>query len=69
LLYIGRLSDKDKQLEIMVLRYQPGIAERKMKKPVRANRAERMTWAVLAGNGIWFERMMKDLIDGLYSVL
>jgi putative transposase len=32
----------------MVLRYQLGIAERKMQKPVRANRAERMTLAVLA---------------------
>ena len=33
----------------MVLRYQLGIAERKMQKPVRANKTERMTLAVLAG--------------------
>jgi putative transposase len=33
----------------MVLQYQLGIAERKMQKPVRANRVERMTLAVLAG--------------------
>jgi hypothetical protein len=43
------MAETDKDLEIMVLRYQLGIAERKMQKPVRANRAERMTLAVLAG--------------------
>ena len=48
LIQIGRMSDTDKDLEIMVLRYQLGIAERKMQKPVKANRAERMTLAVLA---------------------
>lgn len=47
LIQVGRLSNADKDLEIMVLRYQLGIAERKLQKPVRANRAERMTWAVL----------------------
>ena len=49
LVQIGRMSDTDKDLEIMVLRYQLGIAERKMQQPVRANREERMTLAVLAG--------------------
>ena len=49
LIQIGRLSETDKDLEIMVLRYQLGIAERKMQKPVRANRTERMTLVVLAG--------------------
>ena len=49
LIQIGRRSESEKDLEIMVLRYQLGIAERKMQKPVRANRAERMTLAVLAG--------------------
>ena len=49
LIQIGRMSETDKDLEIMVLRYQLGIAERKMQKPVRANRVERMTLAVLAG--------------------
>jgi hypothetical protein len=44
LIQIGRMAETDKDLEIMVLRYQLGIAERKMKKPVRANRAERMTF-------------------------
>ena len=49
LIQIGRMAETDKDLEIMVLRYQPGIAERKMQKPLRANRAESMTLAVLAG--------------------
>ncbi len=48
LIQIGRMTESDKDLEIMVLRYQLGIAERKLQKPVRANRAERMTLAVLA---------------------
>ena len=48
LIQIGRMSESDKDLEIMVLRYQLGIAERKLQKPVQANRAERMTLAVLA---------------------
>jgi hypothetical protein len=34
LVQIGRMSETDKDLEIMVLRYQLGIAERKMQKPV-----------------------------------
>ena len=32
----------------MILRYQLAIADRKIQKPVRANRAERMTLALLA---------------------
>ncbi len=48
LIQIGRMSESDKDLEIMVLRYQLGISERKMQKPLKANRAERMTLAVLA---------------------
>ena len=47
LIQISRMADRDKDFEIMVLRYQLGIAERKMQKPVLANRAERMTLAVL----------------------
>ena len=45
LIQIGRMSETDKDFEIMVLRYQLGIAERKMHTPVRANRTERMTLA------------------------
>jgi len=47
LFWIGRLSDREKDLEILVLRQQLGIAERKLHKPVRASRIERLTTAVL----------------------
>ena len=47
MLWIGRLSDREKDLEILVLRQQLGIAERKLHKPVRASRIERLTIAVL----------------------
>jgi len=48
LVQIGRLSESEKDLEIIGLRYQLGIAERKLQKPVRATRAERMILAMLA---------------------
>ena len=49
LIQIGRMAESEKDLEIMVLRYQLGIAERKLQKPVRANRVEKMTLAVTLG--------------------
>ena len=45
LLRIGRLSDQEKDIEILVLRYQLGIADRKLGRttclahPVNANRS------------------------------
>ena len=50
LIQIGQMAETNKDLEIMVLRYLLGIAEHKMQKPVRTNRAERMILAVLAAN-------------------
>ena len=44
---IGRRNDHEKDLEILILRRQLGIAERKLHKPVRASRVERLTLAVL----------------------
>jgi putative transposase len=44
---IGRLNERDKDLEILILRQQLGIAERKLRKPVRVSRVERLTLAVL----------------------
>ena len=40
LIRISRLSEHDKDLEILLLRQQLGIAERKVHKPVRASRVE-----------------------------
>jgi putative transposase len=47
LIRIGRLSEHEKDLEILLLRQQLGIAERKLHKPVRASRVERLTLAVV----------------------
>lgn len=45
---IGRLSEQEKDLEILLLRHQLSILERKCYKPVRLTRAEKLTLAVLA---------------------
>lgn len=44
---IGRLTEHEKDLEILILRQQLGIVERKLHKPVRVSRVERLTLAVL----------------------
>jgi hypothetical protein len=44
---IGRLSEQEKGLEIWVLRQRLAILQRKCHKPVKPNRAEKMTLAVL----------------------
>jgi putative transposase len=47
LIHLSRMSDQEKDLELMILRYQLDMAERKLHKPVRPTRAEKMTLAVL----------------------
>ncbi len=47
LVHIGRLSAKDKDLEILVLRHQLDVMTRLQAKPIKPNRAEKMTSAVL----------------------
>ena len=47
LFQIGRMSDMDKDLEILVLRYQLGIADRKLNQTIRPNRVEKLTLSVL----------------------
>ena len=44
---IGRLSQQEKDLEILLLRHQLAVLERKLDKPVKPNRAEKLTLAVL----------------------
>jgi hypothetical protein len=44
---IGRLSEQEKDLEILVLRQQLAILQRKCDKPVKPNRAGKVTLAVL----------------------
>jgi hypothetical protein len=45
---VGRLSEKDKDLEIIILRQQLAILLRKQDQTIRPNQAEKMTLAVLA---------------------
>ena len=47
LIHIGRFSAKDKDLEIIILRHQLDVMTRLQTKPVRPNRAEKLTLAVL----------------------
>ncbi len=47
LMSIGRLSEQEKDLEILLLRHQLAILERKLDKPVKPNRAEKLTLVVL----------------------
>jgi putative transposase len=47
LVSIGHLSEQEKDLEILLLRRQLAILERKLDKSVRPNRAEKLTLAVL----------------------
>lgn len=45
---IGRLSEQEKELEILVLRHQLAILQRKCDKPIKPNRIEKMTLAIHA---------------------
>lgn len=45
--HTGRLSDKDKDLEIMILRHQLDVMTCLQSKPVKPNRVEKLTLAVL----------------------
>lgn len=45
---VGRLSEREKDLEILVLRKQLMIVEQQLEKPVRLSRVERLTLAVIS---------------------
>lgn len=44
---VSRLSENDKDLEIIILRHQLDVMVRKQKKLIRPNRAEKTTLAFL----------------------
>ncbi len=48
LIRIGRLSDQEKDLEILVRRKQLAMVEQQLDKPVRLSQAERLTLAVIS---------------------
>jgi putative transposase len=47
LIRIGHMSDQEKDLEILILRYQLDMAERKLKTPLKPTQVEKLTLAVL----------------------
>jgi hypothetical protein len=47
LVRISHISDHDKDLEILVLSYQLGIADRKLNRTIKPERIEKLTLAVL----------------------
>ncbi len=47
-LQIGRLSEWEKDLEILLLRQQLDIVERRLDKPIRLSKVEKLTVAILA---------------------
>ena len=44
---ISRMSDHDTDLEILVLRYQLGIADRRLNRTLKPDKSEKLTLAVL----------------------
>ena len=44
---LRRMSEEEKDLEILILRHQLAILERKQKQPIRPNRTEKLILAVL----------------------
>ena len=47
LIQVRRLSEKDKDLEIVILRHQLAVMTRLHAKPVKPNRVEKMTLAMM----------------------
>ena len=52
LIRVSSLSENDKDIEIVILRHQLDVMVRKQKQPIRPNRAEKATLALL-GDSIW----------------
>ena len=46
-LWLGRTTDREKDLEILLLRRQLDIVDRRRDKPLRVSRAEKLTLAML----------------------
>jgi putative transposase len=63
---IRRLSDQDKDLEILILRQQLSILQRKLNHPIRPSRVEKLTLAVLTTQ---LKSISQQTIDQLRSVI
>jgi len=66
ILSIGRLSTLEKDLEILVLRQQISILQRKLKSPIRPNRVEKLTLSVLT---IKLKKITNKTTNQLKSVI
>ena len=66
LIKISRLSDHEKDLEILILRQQLTILQRKYNKPIKPNRAEKMILGVLATR---LKRITNQSTAGLRAVI
>ena len=47
LIQISRISDHDKDLEILVLRYQLGVTERKLNRVIKPHKHENLVFSIL----------------------
>ena len=63
---IGRLSEQEKDLEILILRQQLAILHRKQDKSIKPNRAEKMTLAVLT---VKLKELAHRPVDQLRGIL
>ena len=65
---IGRLSEQEKDLEILVLRQQLGIMQRKQEKLVKPNQAEKLMLAVLTAKLKEVTQRPADRLRGIIRI-
>jgi putative transposase len=65
---IGRLSEQEKDLEILVLRQQLSILQRKLDHPIRPSRVEKMTLAVLTTKIKKISRRATDQLQDIIRI-
>jgi len=64
LLRLGRTSDKDKDLEILILRQQLNILKRQLDKPIKPNRAGCVAKNFQSGNLRHFNQNYQGSLRG-----
>jgi len=58
--YISRISDNDKDLEILVLRYQLEMSGRRLGRTLKPDKGEILTWAMLINSHQSHGRLAKQ---------
>ena len=65
---VGRWSDQEKDLEIMILRHQLDILARKQKRPVKPAQAEKLTRTLQKPHLSWsFSRITFPIVQNVMS--